>query len=106
MTWRAWEVDGRRPLDDKWADIERVLRWTHGSVQVTLAGGQPTPIPEPTPEPVDLDLELAKEAYEVWIRKYKDEPAKALALLDEYIELLIAARKRIRSRASEQPDMH
>jgi hypothetical protein len=89
--------------------MDRVLGWEPGTIRSALTDEPPVPIRAVEPDPVDpdlTDLELAKEAHEVWTHKYPDDPAKVLALLDEYIELLIAARKRIRSRASEQPDMH
>lgn len=42
LTWRAWEQGLARPEDYNYTRIENALGWEAGSVEVVLAGGQPT----------------------------------------------------------------
>lgn len=104
MAWFEWEKGRRQPRDSNYIGIDTAMEWEPGGVLTILAGGEPTPIPKPEPIPVDPDLERAKEAYEVWIRKYPTQ-AEADAKLDEYIRLLLAERKRAKSRSSDRRDI-
>lgn len=94
---------GNRVSSTTLGKVELALGWVPGSLRTILAGGEPTPIPKPEPIPIDPDLQRAKEAYEVWIRKYPQ--AEADAKLDEYIRLLLAESKRARSGSSDRRDI-
>jgi transcriptional regulator with XRE-family HTH domain len=96
-TWTALERGSRATRDSNYRDIERVLRWRHGSVVRALEGQAPIPVESappqlqppatPTPELPDDLPEWDLRAQVAWVKRQPWPATDKLAMIQYLFEL-------------------